>query len=152
MSNSPDGKVVVSDEVIHEVTLSGENATKSQVVKDAVDHLVSIGGIVYSVLVCPGKLSICFTHDPLTALKSLHELVPHYSLRSISMKENLRRLTIDGKQLENIRSLLPALFSNPSVHRFNNCSSQLILMVEASALHDIYDSLTDAINHAVGGP
>ncbi|TRO57434.1 hypothetical protein E2P71_01580 [Candidatus Bathyarchaeota archaeon] len=137
--------------MIHEVSLNGENAPKSQVVKEAVDRLVSIGGIVYSVVVYPGKLLICFTHDPLTALKSLHELVAHYGLRSISLKENLRKVTVDGKQLDSIRSLLPELLLNPRVHRFNSCSLQLILMVEASALHEICESLTDTINHALGG-
>jgi hypothetical protein len=132
------------------VSLVGDNASKSQVVKDAVDRLLSIGGIIYSVEVCTGNLSICFAHDPMTTLKALHELVAHYDLKSINLKENLRQVKVEGRGLEYAKSLLPELLRNNMVHRLNTCSSHLILTVEESALEEVHESLTKGINHPVG--
>jgi aspartate kinase len=133
----PELDVEISDEIIHEVSLVGQNASQSQVVKAAVDRLVSIGGIIHSVEVCECKLSVCFTHDALTALKSLHELVTHHGLKSISLKENLKQITVQGKSLEKAKSRIPELLNNSGVHRLEADSVQITLTVEQSAVEEI---------------
>lgn len=135
----PDIEIKVSTELIHEASLIGENAIKSQVVCEAVERITAIGGIIHGVRAEEHKLSICFTHDALTALKTLHELVAHHGVKAISLKENLRRITIQGKALEPVNAKLPLLLGH--VYRLQADSVGIVLTLENKALDEVLNIL-----------
>lgn len=133
----PNLEVSVDSERIHEASLVGEGATHSQVVQDAVDRITSIGGVVHSVEATEGKLAVCFSHDALTALKTLHELVAHHELKSISLKENLRRVSVQGKDIEAIRAKIPSVLGLGGVYRVKVDQTGVSFTVEERALDEI---------------
>ena len=129
--------ILVSGEEIHEISLVGEGVSKTQIVKDAVDRVASIGGIIHRVEVFENVLCVCFTHDALIILKALHELVPRHGLRAISIKENLRLVTIQGKNIDQVKARIPELLLEPGVHRICIDSSQVSLVVEQVMVEEI---------------
>jgi len=129
--------ILVSDEAIHEVSLVGEDASKSHVVKDTVDRLASIGGIIHSFEACENSLCVCFTHDALIALKSLHELVPRYGLKAISLKENLRLVTLQGRNIDQVKARIPELLLDQRVHRIYADSAKVTLAVEQAFVEEV---------------
>ena len=133
----PSVDVSVDDERIHGVSLVGEDASKSQVVQDAVDRLTAIGGIVHSIEASEGRLAICFTHDALIALKALHELVAHHGLKSISLKENLRRVTVSGKDVQLIRSKIQDILGLTGVTCVKITQTGVSISVEENALDSV---------------
>jgi hypothetical protein len=135
----------VDEELIHEASLVGEGATRSQVVKDAVDRLTSIGGVVHSVNSTEGCLALSFTHDALTGLKALHELVVLHGLKSISLKENLRRVTIQGKDTEAIRVRLFEQQKQGGIYRFELNQTGLVLNVEEKALASLLSVFNSSV-------
>lgn len=133
----PQVEVSVDDERIHEASLVGEGASKNQVVQDAVNRLTAIGGIIHSIEVSEDRLAICFTHDALIALKALHELVAHHGLKSISLKENLRRVTISGKKLQLIRSKIQDILGLTGVTCVKITHTGVSITVEETALDHV---------------
>lgn len=133
----PDLDIIISDELVHTVSLVGENASKSHVVKEAVDRIAYIGGIIHSINACGNSLSVCFTHDALITLKALHELVPHYGLKAISLKENQKLVTIQGKKLERVKHQLQALLDNHQVHSITTDHTQVTLTIDQSIAGEI---------------
>ena len=133
----PSVDVSVDDERIHEASLVGEGAAKSQVVQDAVDRLTTIGGIIHSIEASEGRLAICFTHDALIALKTLHELVIHHGLKSISLKENLRLVTVSGKDVQIIRSKIQDIIGFTGVYCLKTTKTEVSITVEEAALDHV---------------
>lgn len=133
----PSIEVSIDDERIHEASLIGDGAEKSQVVQEAVDRLTSIGGVVHSIEASEGKLTISFTHDALIALKTLHELVAHHGLKSISLKENLRRITVSGKDIKLIRSKIPEIICLTGVYCVKTDQTGVSITVEEGALDHV---------------
>jgi aspartate kinase len=133
----PSLEVSVGAERIHEASLVGEGATHSQVVQDAVDRITSIGGVVHSVEATEGRLAVCFTHDALTALKTLHELVAHHGLKSISLKENLRRVTVQGKDIDALKAEIPSVLGLGGVYRVKIDQTGVSFTVEERALDEV---------------
>ena len=133
----PDLNIILSDELIHEVSLVGDNASKSHVVREAVDRVASIGGIIHSVEACENSLCVCFTHDPLITLKTLHELVPRYGLKAISLKENLKLVTLQGKNIAKVKERIPELLDEPGVHRIYADSVQVTLTVDQTFAEEV---------------
>lgn len=127
----------VYDELVHEVSLLGENIMETQTERDAVDRLTSIGGIIHGVEHEKNRLSIFFTHDPLTALKSLHEVVTHHRLRGIRLKENLKQITIKGSGLARIKSIMMDHLNEPKIHYAYFDPLKIILTVDQSAVDEI---------------
>ncbi|MCW4011659.1 MAG: hypothetical protein NWF07_01565 [Candidatus Bathyarchaeota archaeon] len=136
----PRVEISVDDERIHEVSLVGDGAEKSQVVQEAVDRLTCIGGIVHSIEASEGRLVICFTHDALIALKTLHEVVAHHGLKSISLKENLRRVTVSGKDVKLIRSKIPDILEITGVYCLKTDQTGVSITVEEASLDQVLGS------------
>ena len=135
--NLPSVETILDAEPIHEATIIGDGAQRIQIVQDAVARITAIGGVVHSVEACESKLSICFAHDALTALKSLHELVPHYGLTSISLKENMQRLTIQGKDIEAIRCKVPDILRLNGVYRARLDQTGIVFLLDKTAVSEV---------------
>ena len=133
----PDLDILVSDEAIHEISLVGGDASKSHVLKDTVDRIASIGGIIHSVEACDNSLCVCFTHDALITLKALHELVSRYGLKAISLKENLRLVTIQGRNIDQVKARIPELLLDQRVHRVYADSVKVTLAVEQAFVDEV---------------
>jgi hypothetical protein len=133
----PELDILVSDEAIHEISLVGWGASRSHVVKDTVDRIASIGGIIHSVEACENSLSVCFTHDVLITLKTLHELVPRYGLKAISLKENLRLVTLQGRKIDQVKARIPELLLDQRVHRVYADLAKVTLAVEQALVEDV---------------
>jgi aspartate kinase len=133
----PEHDIVFFDKLIHEVSLIGENAINSQIVQEAVDKLVSIGSSIHGIDVNENFFSICLSNNSLTALKTLHEFVGRHNLKAISLKENLLKVTVQGSNIEQIKSKIPKLLELPQVYRVRADSMCIILMIEQSAKMDI---------------
>ena len=133
--------VIVSDELVHMISLVGENASKEETVQDAVDGLTSIGGIIHSVKLSANRLSICFTHDPLTALKALHGVLIHHGLKCINLKENLKQITAYGRELGEIKSKIKGLMDKPDVHNVYINPTRITLTVDQTSVDEITELL-----------
>jgi aspartate kinase len=133
----PELDILFLDELVHEVSLIGENAINSQMVQEAVDNLVSIGSSLHGVEVNENYFSICFSNNSLNAIKNLHVFVGHHNLKAISLKENMLLVTIQGNNIEQIKSMIPKLLELPQVYRVCADSMGIILMIEQSAKKNI---------------
>ena len=133
----PDLDIRVSDEVIHEVSLIGTGVSMSHIVKDTVGRISSIGGIIHNFEASDNCLRVCFTHDALIALKSLHELVRYYGLKAISLKENLKLVSIQGKNIEQVKARIPELLLDPRIHRVTADSVQVTLTADESLVEEL---------------
>ena len=133
----PKLEILVSYEAIHMVSLVGGGASKSHVVKDTVDRIASIGGVIHSVEACENSLCVCFTHDALITLKTLHALIPRYGLKAISLKENLRLVTLQGRNIDQVKARIPELLLDQQVHRVYADSAKVILAVEQAFVEEL---------------
>ena len=105
--------------------------------KDTVDRIASIGGIIHSVEASDNSLCVYFTHDALITLKALHELVPRYGLKAISLKENLRMVTLQGRNINQVKASIPELLLDQRVHRVYADSVKVTLAVEQALVEEV---------------
>lgn len=134
-------EIIVSNELTHMVTLIGKNAQKSQVIKDSIDRIISIGGIIHNFEASENNLSICFSHDPLITLKTLYSVVTHHNLNTMILKENLKQITLKGNQFLSLGDRISELINRFETHSIQINSNKFVLIVDAQKVIEIVENL-----------
>ena len=112
---TPDVAVQVNLDPFHEFTLVG-NDIDCKILPDAVCRITEIGGTVRRTEFHEGCLSILVSHDAKESLDALHGLVGQHDIKGISVRENLKQVSITGVDVEQVRREASRIASTPTVH------------------------------------
>lgn len=111
----PEIDVHVNPNPVHKFTLVGDKIDW-KLLPDAVKRITEIGGIVSSIDLHEGSLSILILHDAKESMIALHELVSQHDIKGITARENLKQVYLMGIDLERVRKEAWGIASAPSVH------------------------------------
>jgi aspartokinase len=138
----PDLEIFLADELIHEVSLIGCEAKKSNMIQNILEKMTPIGLRINRIEVGKNSLRVSLTNDARAVFKTFHEFLNKYDLKGASIKENLINVKIQGKKIDQIKTRIPVLLNEHGVHSIYADVTQVSLTVDQSSLEEIIYSLT----------
>ncbi len=126
-----DFSVKISDISLHEFTLVGGNAPKTETIEKAASSIDELGGVIASVEVNRNHVSMLVSGDPGKILHSLHNLVQQLDLKAVSHKEGLTQVIINGIDLVKVKNFTTRITDISSVYKIFGSKTQFTLILDS---------------------